>query len=272
MSALQLSGETTTAFNASKKQWFEELKQELRDNLRTYIAGGLATGTTLAKIHDHELYKLDGFETWEAYSRGPLREEFGIERAHAYRLMNFAKILPMLPPPFSPAGDNSSAWSQKAVLAYTRLVPQNENEIGQPRDFARLNKPRLIFVANKVNEHCKQNNVKPTASVVNKFVDEEKEIDRVAKTKETKQQHEREDREREEGPNLSFHIWSNQRQTEKWRKELESLPGDGLELFNAESPEEIENWVKELESLLAFLRKVQAKKMAKPLARRSSPR
>ncbi len=72
-------------------------------------------GKALLEIRDRELYKVRGLGTWDEY----LRERWGWSRAHAYRLMNAAKVARIL----SPVGDIPAKEAQ-----IRELVPLLDDE------------------------------------------------------------------------------------------------------------------------------------------------
>jgi len=68
------------------------LEHEIKEGLTTYQGVGAA----LDEIKANKLYKRRGYKTFKLY----LQEHWGISRAHAYRLINAAKVAEM-----SPIGD-----------------------------------------------------------------------------------------------------------------------------------------------------------------------
>src|ERR1700746_2755386 len=72
-----------------------ELEGIVRTGLETYQEGGSA----LDEIHEHKLYRELKYKNFKTY----LQERWGISRAHAYRLINAAKVAEM-----SPTGDKSA--------------------------------------------------------------------------------------------------------------------------------------------------------------------
>lgn len=167
----------------SRKQRLRTLESQIRQNYEAFVA----TGFALKEIRDDLLYKEDGFETWDAYLKERVGEQFGIEQAHVYRLIACAQVRPKLPEPFSPTGEKEG-WSQSALLEFGRLAPKDRESRGHPHDYDRLDRRDVQRVAKKVIEHCEQEGTKPTAPVVRKFVDAELGVDRAAQAQETKRQ------------------------------------------------------------------------------------
>jgi hypothetical protein len=168
----------------SKKERLRALEGRLREKREVMFE----IGAILLEIRADELYKADGFDSWESYLKDRIRQEFGVERAQAYNLIACAQIRQKLPEPpgVSTAVDTPPRWSQKAVLEFGRLAPQNKNADGQPRDYGRLDRRDCQRVAEKVAGHCAQTGEQPTASVVRKFVNEELGINPPAKAAETR--------------------------------------------------------------------------------------
>ena len=75
------------------------LEHEIKEGLATYQGVGAA----LDEIKAHKLYKRRGYKTFKT----SLPEHWGISRAHAYRLINAAKVAEM-----SPVGDKPKSERQ----------------------------------------------------------------------------------------------------------------------------------------------------------------
>jgi len=93
---------------------FEVLKQRVR----SWWEGREQVGAALIEIRDHKLYRME-FETFEEFCE----HEFGFKRAHAYRLIEFAKVKASVAG--SPIGDKITNESQARALA---TVPE-ENRV-----------------------------------------------------------------------------------------------------------------------------------------------
>ncbi len=176
----------------SRKQRLRTLENTIRKNYEQFVT----TGFALKEIRDDELFKEDGFDTWDRYLKERVGQEFGIEQAHVYRLISCAQIRPKLPDLNLPDSVNSgeaAKWSQQAIQEFARLAPTAEGRPGRPGpDLDRLDKRDVQRVAKQVIDHCKEEGEKPTATIVRKFVDEELGVDRAAKAKETKREREEE--------------------------------------------------------------------------------
>jgi hypothetical protein len=174
----------------SRKERLRTLETDIRMNYEAFVR----TGFALKEIRDDELYREDGFATWEAYLKTRVGEEFGIERGQAFRLIQCAQIQTKASrtPEVSRTRDTGhepekAALSQRILLELGRLAPKDEKADGQPRDFSRLDRRDVQRVLKKANAHCRQAGVKLTATVVRKFVDADLGIDRAAQARETRQ-------------------------------------------------------------------------------------
>lgn len=98
-------------------------KKQRRASLKKYedaiTRGGrafLEMGVALGMIRKDELFREHGYETFEAY----VEERFDVARAHAYRLINAARVVSIL----SPNGDTDGPGSKIKTEAVARqLVP-----------------------------------------------------------------------------------------------------------------------------------------------------
>lgn len=174
----------------TRKQRLRTLESQIRSNYEAFVQ----TGFALKEIRDDELYREDGFATWDAYLKERVGDDFGIERTQAFNLIACAQVRAKLPAPSSSMLDEKDGWSQRELLEFARLAPASEDH-GQRRDFDRLSKRDVERVARKVIEHCEEQDTKPTAPIVRKFVDEELGIDRTARAKEAKQRRAEEEQE-----------------------------------------------------------------------------
>ena len=65
--------------------------EDLRENeriIKEHLCSGLAAGAALARIHNDEQYKQEGFKSFEAYCK----QRLDISRRHAYRLVDAAAV------------------------------------------------------------------------------------------------------------------------------------------------------------------------------------
>jgi hypothetical protein len=100
------------------KKRLEELEGVIQRNLQSFYEVGRA----LMEIRDRELYKVKNggaYGTFEAYCRGA----WDFNRAHAYRLMDSAKVIETL----SPVGDISPV-NERQLRPLTRLNDDPEKQ------------------------------------------------------------------------------------------------------------------------------------------------
>ena len=81
----------------SRKQRLRTLEKEIRSGMEEFYY----TGMKLKEIKDDELYKEDGFETWEAYCR----ERWEWSRDYALKLISAAEYRKKLPTNTTGSGD-----------------------------------------------------------------------------------------------------------------------------------------------------------------------
>jgi hypothetical protein len=123
--------------------------QECEEHIRLKISEGEAVtceiGKALLRIKQDELYLAAGAEDFDAYLAKRVSADFGIARAHSYRLMAIAQIQPKLPERLSSSspGETRSGcgWSQKEMLEFGRLAPETDH--AQRRDYDQLD-PKVV--------------------------------------------------------------------------------------------------------------------------------
>jgi len=96
--------------------------ERLEGIIQQNIGGFYEAGRALMEIRDGKLYeKVRGFATFETYCKA----RWDFNRAHAYRLIDSAKVVEVL----SPIGDTPKTESQARPL--TRLVAEKQKEAWQ---------------------------------------------------------------------------------------------------------------------------------------------
>jgi hypothetical protein len=134
------------------KKLLHEVEERIQKGMQVFYK----VGKELRYIRDTELYKFDGFGSWEQYCR----ERWEWSPEHCRRLMVAAEYRERLPsPPIGgDNGDNKSGqWTEASVRELTRMPDR--------RDAERVAKKVLAKVE---NEGCKL-----TASLVRKEVDKD---------------------------------------------------------------------------------------------------
>jgi hypothetical protein len=178
-----------TAIAVSRKKRLRALEDEICSGLEEFYY----TGMKLKEIKDDQLYKEDGFETWEVYCK--VRWEWS--NSYVARLITSSEYREKLPSPSSnlPNGQEKLLeWSERSVRELTRL----ENK----KDAARVAAKVLKAVEQSAKEVAKDPKAKRlilSAATVRKFVDADLGVDRAAKAKETRRKNE-EPEETEIGP------------------------------------------------------------------------
>ncbi len=101
----------------AERSQLEEYQAVIDNGLKTFVAVGMA----LLAVRDLRLYRED-YGTFEEYCQG----RCGIERAHAYRLMDSAQVVNNL----SPIGDKLPI-NEAQARPLTQLEPQRQIEVWQ---------------------------------------------------------------------------------------------------------------------------------------------
>jgi len=109
-----LMASTTMALTVSRKQRLRELEKEIRSGMEEFYY----TGMKLKEIRDDELYKEDGFETWEKYCL----ERWELARSHVKRLIIASEYRDKLPK--APSGGHD--WSERSVRELTRIPDKKQ--------------------------------------------------------------------------------------------------------------------------------------------------
>lgn len=230
----------------SRNQRLRALENRIRKNLEEFMQ----TGADLREIRDDRLYEEDGFESWEQYLTERVGEEFGVERAHACKLIQCAEIRPKLPDLNNVSrGRHSAGWSQKAVLEFSRLVPEDGQD-GRKKDYSRLRKQDAARVAKRAMEMAGDKPV--TSSDVRRAVDADLGIDRAAKAKET-----RKARDEADGVRLEDYLRSKADLFDGIRECLAEIPAGAWELLEQIDPGLVRRVATAAADLTAFLRTVE---------------
>lgn len=148
-------GELATDPRLDRKQRLRTLEKSIRGTMEQFVE----TGNALKEIRDDELYKEDGFDTWDAYLKQRVGQDFGIEQRQAQILINASVVRMKLPDakilPHHGAREEKPEWSIKAVTEFTRLAPP-DREHAQRRDLTALRKQDVQRVAKAAVEIAKE--------------------------------------------------------------------------------------------------------------------
>lgn len=152
-----------------RKQRLRTLEKSIRGTMEQFVE----TGNALKEIRDDELFKEDGFETWDAYLKNRVGDDFGIEKSTVYRLITASTIRPKLPDPKSLPNlgkDQPAEWKPSVVREFERLAPIDETRHGSPRDLSSLRKQDVQRVAKAAVEIAKEQGKPVTAAIVRQAV------------------------------------------------------------------------------------------------------
>jgi hypothetical protein len=223
---------------SDRPQRLRTLENEIRQNYEAFVT----TGFALMEIRDDELYKEDGFPTWDRYLKERVGRDFGIEERQVYNLIACAQIRTKIPE-VSGSALPEEGWSQKAILEFARLAPKSEAH-EQRRDFDKLDKRDVARVAKKAAEMAeKEGDGKPTASIVRKVVDEELGV-KLGKPK---------SKPGDEGIELGLYLYSLCGRMSEAREALRDIPADAWQLLSEDWPQSIQRVLSECEALIKLL-------------------
>jgi hypothetical protein len=231
---------------AATRERLRELEAEIRDGLESFFR----TGMRLLEIRDRELYRADGFATWEDYCR--TRWEWS--HRHANRMITAADYRSALPSlsggtKLIPAGgDRPNEWSEATVRELTRL--------GNKRDAARVAAKVVKAVEKGARQAAGDPKAKPlrlTAGVVRKFVDEDLGVDRAKQAKETKKQREQAHEEAAH-PDVGRYLFTLADDLGRERARFATLGEADWKRYREHSPHLIERAIAACQSLEAVLR------------------
>jgi hypothetical protein len=219
----------------SRLERLRTLETEIRAGLEEFFRAGLK----LKEIRDDELYKDDGFDTWETYAK----ERWGWSRDYTYKLIRASEYRAVLPDVDKKSTDGRQGWTESSVRPLTRLEDL--------QDAAKVAKKVLKAIDESEKQAAKDPEVEPlklTAATVTKFVNEELgikpgEAGRQAKAEYKRwwEQGGREESERlkaeaerlaeqlryeKEHPLLDTHCFELVRKFEEETKRFEEIPGD----------------------------------------------
>ena len=220
------------AIATNRKQRLRKLEKEIRTGMEEFYY----VGQKLKEIRDDELYREDGFETWERYCRE--RWELGKSRVH--QLIVASEYRDKI----TTSTSGGSQWSERAVRELTRIPDKKQA--------ARV-AAKVVKEVERSEKHAANNGdskpLKLTASTVRKFVDDDLGVDRAAKAKETKRE-----RERSQLVDLHHYLPRSQAYIEGVTETLAQVPGDAWELLADSHPGVAERLAEACDELAALLR------------------
>jgi hypothetical protein len=202
----------------------------------------------LKEIRDDELYKEDGFDTWDAYLKQRVSLDFGIEGSYAVRLINAAIVRPKLPDPKilpdNCPGDEKPSWKPSVVREFERLAPQDPDH-AQRRDLRRLKKTDVEKVAKAAVEIAKEQGKPVTANIVRQAVNAELGIKPEKREPAPKQDY---------GIDLPVYLKQKIGQIEGIIELLADVPADGWKLLEKSEPRLAERLATVCDELAGLLR------------------
>lgn len=225
-----------------RKQRLQTLEKSIRGTMEQFVE----TGNALKEIRDDELFREDGFETWDAYLKQRVGEDFGIERSQALNLIQASIIRPKLlglPKVVQRVGQDG--WSQRAVQEFARLAPVIEDEQGQPRDVKSLRKEDVQKVAKAAVEIAKEQGKPVTAAIVRTAVNAELRIKPEKRQPAPKQDF---------GIDLPVYLKQKIGQIEGIIELLADVPADGWKLLEKSDPQLAKRLATVCEKLAELLR------------------
>jgi hypothetical protein len=98
----------------ARKQRLRTLEKEIRSGMEEFYY----TGVKLKEIRDDELYKEDGFETWEAYCR----ERWEWSRDRVGQLIAASEYREKIPTPTN----GRHSWNERSIRELTRIPDKRQ--------------------------------------------------------------------------------------------------------------------------------------------------
>jgi len=238
---------------ANRRQRLQTLEKSIRGTMEQFVE----TGNALKEIRDDELYREDGFDSWEAYLKTRVRQDFGIERSTAFGLITAAVIRPKLPDLKTISSDldipedKKTEWSLSVVKEFARLAPAKQSEVGRPSpDVSQLRKQDVYRVAKAAVEIAKEQGKPVTAAIVREAVNVDLGIKPEKKVPTVKRDSE-----------IELCTYLNQKigQIEGIMELLAEVPADGWKFQENNDPVLIERFVSSCDSLAAFAHSLRTK-------------
>src|SRR6516225_2423687 len=139
-----------TALVVSRKQRLRTLENEIRTGLESFIQ----TGMKLKAIRDDELFKEDGFETWEKYCK----DRWDWTPGHVRRVITASEYRAVLPSVPIRHAERKTDWTETQIRELTRIP----------------DKRHAATVAKKVIAEVEKNpELNLTSTLVRKFVNQD---------------------------------------------------------------------------------------------------
>lgn len=123
-----MSPQTVESLGPQMAKRLTVLEQEIREGLRAFVR----VGEALTEIRDEQLYRIE-YDSFDEY----VRHRWAMSRAHAYRLIDAAKITSLLSPTGDTPRTNGHAVKAAEEVTMPADVPPPKNE-AQARALAPL--------------------------------------------------------------------------------------------------------------------------------------
>ncbi len=215
--------------SVARKQRLRTLENEIRSGMEEFYY----TGMKLKEIRDDELYKEDGFTSFERY----VWDRFQYKKRYLYDLIRSSEYRALLPSPQPCAtaheDDEKPRWTEASVRELTRIPDKKE----------------AARVAKKVIEKVeKEEGAKLTSTLVRKVVDEELGVKRGKPAPEPEPE--------EQGETVSPYLVGCTGRLEAILENLQGINEEGWMLLNRSKPGLVKRFTQACERLAGFLRKV----------------
>jgi hypothetical protein len=222
--------------DVNRKQRLRTLENEIRSGMEEFYY----TGMKLKEIRDNELYKEDGFKTWEDYCQK--RWEWTARRVT--QIITSAEYRQELPAVGNNVSDASDGWKERHVQELSRIPSK--------RDAAKVAAKVIKAIEQSRTEAEKNPDVKPltlTASTVRKFVDADLGVNRAAKAKATRDR-------QDAGVEFHQHLIDLTGELESERNKLAEVTDDVWKLLKKNRPGTVKRLAAAVNSLAEFLGEV----------------
>ena len=238
----QTNNERTTYGSRKMNNLNETEGRELLNQLEGRIRNGLeefyCAGQEMKRIRDDQLYRFDGFETWESYCG----ERWDLSKRHCNRLILASEYRDQLPEvKVGPNGPTS--WSEASIRELTR-IPDKEEAARVAANIVEAVKQSEVESATNPDV----NPLKLTSSTVRRFVDEELDIDRTEQTRQKKEQ-----LEEERSLRLEDYLRTEVDTVESLIEQLAKVPAESWQLLEESEPGLVERLAAACDALAELL-------------------
>lgn len=230
-------------------QRLRQLESHIRKCAEAVNKNGLDIGKDLIAIRDEELWKTDGYASWNQYLKANAEKLIGQGFRSAARLIGIAEVKNRI-------SDNVVTNLQQSHLEQIgRLVPSKgkDGEKGKEKDYSQLKSVDVDRVVKKAEEI---GGGKVTTRSLAKAVDEDLGIaeQRRQEREERKQESEERKRMRDEWNELSNVLARTKRDLQYLLRDLQKVSAEGWELLAKNKPTACESLAAVCDELAVLLR------------------